>query len=154
MPAVPIAKFPSRMNALAKQVKVYKGVVEDVTTRRTVETLVQDTPVDTGEAISNWLVGRGRPRRSIIKPHFPGKGGSTARANRLATVKEASRRVRAGKTRPIWISNNVPHMEFLNRGSSTQAPAGFIQNALVSAQQAVRRTKVFGRAARLSNRLS
>lgn len=152
--AVPIAKFPARMNSLAKQVKVYKGVVEDVTTRRTIEVLVETTPVDTSKALSNWLVGRGRPRRSIIEAHFPGKGGNTAGQSRSKTIKEAAARIKGAVTRPIFVSNNVPYMDKLNAGSSQQAPANFIEMALLAARQAVRRSKIFGRASRLSNRLS
>lgn len=148
--AVPISRLFFRMNSLAREVKKYRGRVEDVTALRTVSVLVDFTPVDTTKAVSNWLVGRGKPRRAIIKAHFPGKGGSTAAASRQEAKFRASQRIRGRRTRPIFVSNNVPYIDELNAGKSDQAPANFIEMALMEARQTVRRTPIFQRARSLS----
>lgn len=146
-----LKQFSFRMNGLAKEVTKYRNRVEDVTVRRTLEVLVELTPVDTGKARSNWLIGRGKPRTAVIKAHFPGKNlGRGEAANRNMAILRGALKIRFGRTRPIFISNNVDYLEFLNDGSSAQAPAGFIEMAIAEARRTVRRTKIFRRASRLS----
>jgi hypothetical protein len=85
------------------------------------------TPVDTGWARANWVPAIGSP--------YEGTAGSKKALNlgvqqqAIATV-ATSYRLSQG---PIYISNNVPYIVLLNEGSSKQAPAGFVQNAISKA---------------------
>ncbi len=88
------------------------------------------TPVDTSEAISNWIVALGAPSRQTIGPHFAGDFGSTFGASSSQTISEAKAVLKAkAPGQAIYISNNLTYIEDLNNGSSRQAPAGFVERA-------------------------
>lgn len=81
--------------------------------------LVFRTPVDTGQARSNWLVGINAPTRQTEGVESPG-----------AAIARASATIRASKPGDtIYISNNLPYIGELNRGKSRQAPPGFVEQA-------------------------
>ena len=67
-----------------------------------VEDLVASTPVDTGEARSGWHKANTR------------KSGSNTLKN-LDTI----------------VENDVPHINLLNKGSSQQAPAFFVESVAI-----------------------
>lgn len=86
-----------------------------------------------GRARGNWFVGLGRARTGQSDTPDP-SGGATIAAGT----------VEAGGTIPgqsIHITNNLPYIIPLNEGHSTQAPAGFVQNAVAAARAAVRRMR-------------
>lgn len=90
--------------------------------------LVLSTPVDTGQARSNWLVGVNAPRRDRRSPVPPAAAIATAAAALASTRSEDV----------VFMSNNLPYIVSLNRGKSRQAPAGYVQrdvNAAVRAQR-------------------
>lgn len=99
-------------------------------------TVVLATPVDTGQARSNWVVDVGdAPNESDPSPPYsPGKGGSTAQANSTAAIdqgKTAIARYVGGRGESIWIENNLDYINELNEGKSDQAPAGFVEEAVL-----------------------
>lgn len=98
--------------------------------------LANDTPVDTSEALSNWQVQIGAPVATDIPPWMPGIQGSTFVYSRNATIAAAKRNL-AGKKpgQSIFISNLAAHIIELNQGSSRQAPAGFIEAAILRARR-------------------
>lgn len=100
--------------------------------------LVEDTPVDTGWARANWVPQIGAPR-STPSGTRPTDGGRASTADQAAG--QAS--VLGYKLGPkIHISNNVPYIKKLNAGSSSQAPAAFVQAAILRAvKQTVSRTR-------------
>lgn len=102
-------------------VRVATAVLED---------LLQHTPVDTSNAVSNWQVGLGVPVPGAIPPFFVGSKGSTAAAS-IAAARDAAMRRLAGKKpgESIFISNCAPYIVELNDGSSRQEPAGFVERA-------------------------
>jgi hypothetical protein len=89
--------------------------------------LVMETPVDTGQARANWLI-------SINTPRFDTGPPMTAAAA-LVLAKSAISAARSGDT--VYISNNLPYIAALNRGRSSQAPAGYIQNIIRNARAAL-----------------
>ncbi len=80
--------------------------------------VVLSTPVDTGRARSNWLVGLNSPRRQTQ----PSSGTSGTAA--IVQGGQVLAAVRPGGT--VFISNNLPYIVSLNRGSSPQASAGYV----------------------------
>lgn len=83
-----------------------------------VRELKRTTPVDTGHARRNWIASIGA-------------------ANDLEAIDD--QRAQAGiaavlsynlNQGAIWISNVVPYIQQLNRGSSTQRPSGFVEIAI------------------------
>ena len=101
-----------------------------------VSELVWVTPVDTSKALSNWQVDTEGFLLDSIDAHFPGEKGSTQRASALEAIAAAKRELehaRPGKA--LLIFNNVPYIRRLNEGYSAQAPAGFVEKAIVVARR-------------------
>ena len=86
------------------------------------QTVVLATPVDTGRARANWLVSVDGPNNSEVDAVDP--TGSSALAQ--------GRSVISGRTpgQSVYVTNNVDYIGFLNAGSSAQAPAGFVEEAV------------------------
>lgn len=81
------------------------------------------TPVDTGHARANWIPSVGVPA--------DGEGGSAAHAAGVAAV------LAAGPNEDMFVTNNVPYIDRLIAGSSTQAPAGWDLEAVDTAVASV-----------------
>lgn len=107
------------------------------------QAVVVGTPVDTGRARSNWIASLGTPARSQIEPYAPGETGSTGAKNAKAALDQAKAVVanyRHGQS--VYISNNLPYIGELNDGSSSQAPANFVEEAVHLATESVREAKL------------
>jgi len=141
-----VSRIPGAANERSKQ--VVQAVIED---------LVMSTPVDTGSALSNWIVSLGEPATDIIPPYSPSPKGRTVngvwthsadpsltRAANAPQVIEAAIQILQAKQAgvPIYISNNVTYIGYLNEGSSSQAPGGFVDRAMVIAQEIVDRSNI------------
>ena len=103
------------------------------------------TPVDTSQALSNWIVTLETPSSDKIKPHFPGESGSTQRASAAETINQA--RAILAKKKPgqkIYITNNLPYIRRLNDGYSKQTPAGFVERSVLIGRKMRRNFKLKG----------
>ena len=106
--------------------------VEEVVQRVTLEAtanLIEDTPVDTGWARSNWVPSIGAPFEEIAGSRDQAEVGNLNTAPQqqgIATVATGYRLPQGN----VFISNNVPYIVNLNEGSSQQAPAAFVQTAI------------------------
>lgn len=97
----------------AEVVKLQKKLVLEALQR-----IVKKTPVDTGRARGNWQTTIGESAETAIEVLDPDGGETIAKG--LAAI---------GQLPPysiVWISNNVNYIEFLEGGSSKQAPAGMV----------------------------
>jgi hypothetical protein len=93
--------------------------------------VVEHTPVDVTEAVSNWQANLNIAPSFPLPPIFPGKHGSTAQGSRSEAVAHVERTVRAKKPgEPVFLSNLADHIGFLNDGTSKQEPAGFVERAV------------------------
>ncbi len=93
--------------------------------------LVEHTPVDTTEAVSNWQPGLNGAPGFALPPIVEGKAGSTAPQSKreaLAHVERALTSKDPGEA--FYLSNLAPHIGFLNDGTSKQEPAGFVERAI------------------------
>ena len=86
--------------------------------------IVFKTPVDTGRARGNWQISIGQPIFDEIE---------LDQAQDIALSDIGNEGVRAAQVlqnlnpfEVVWISNNVPYIEFLEEGSSRQAPQGMV----------------------------
>lgn len=126
-----------RLERTAKELdqKASDAAVEAATA--IVKDLVTVTPVDTSQALSNWQVGLGEPPAGKVAPYFPGLGGSTADKSAAAALRAAIavlQKKKPGVT--IFITNNLPYIRRLNEGYSRQAPAGFVERAVLIGRKA------------------
>jgi hypothetical protein len=93
--------------------------------------LVDHTPVDTTEAVSNWQPGVNTPPSFPLPAIYPGQAGSTAPQSRreaIAHVERALAQKDPGEA--FYLTNVAEHIGFLNDGSSKQEPAGFVDRAI------------------------
>ena len=101
-----------------------------VTTINILKGVVFATPVDTGRARGNWQVSVSNPINS--QTNIDDKsGGSTINKG----VKKALA-AKKSKYPVFWVVNNLPYIEELNRGTSTQAPAKFVETAIKRVENA------------------
>lgn len=147
-----LAQFSKNIRRRGRQVEnAGTRLTKQVATRALIS-LVRGTPADTGEHRSNWRVGIGAPTRAVIKPYAPGRNlGIEENANASAAIAAGRARINSVKANSgglktaIYVSNNAPAIGLLNSGSSRQAPAGFVDRALVEARSEIRNFRVFER---------
>lgn len=84
--------------------------------------VVPATPVDTGFARGNWRPSINAPAVVPVTLNDP-TGAAT-----IARISTVARQYKIGDT--IFIVNNASYIGDLNRGSSPQAAAGFVQESV------------------------
>lgn len=130
--------FAQRMRRHGAQVERNAGALVRRAALAVDATVVLATPVDTGRARSNWQANLSGPAQGTQDPYAPGVGGNTAGANTQAALDQA--RATIASHRPgqaIHITNNLDYIGKLNDGHSAQAPAGFVQTAVLRGLAAV-----------------
>ena len=80
--------------------------------------VVLKTPVDTGRARGNWQVTIGAPAESQLDT--TDKAGGSTISKGLAELAQYHPFL------SIWVSNNLPYIERLEDGYSSQAPGGMV----------------------------
>lgn len=127
------------MRAKAKEIPEMGNKLAIRVTMTIVNDLAYATPVDESTAISNWQVELNSPVQNAIRAYFPGQLGSTYAASAAQTVENAKAEL-AGKKpgQPIYLSNVLRYIVFLNNGSSTQAPAGYVERSVLLGRLVVR----------------
>jgi len=96
--------------------------------------LLEATPIDTGWAVTNWIMSTGSPWTLTV-----GTKESISPSVQEASISRIqSYNLRQGK---VYISNNVPYIIALNDGSSKQAPSNFIPTAILQALATIRVTR-------------
>lgn len=153
-----LLQFSKNIRRRGRQVENGATELTRQVSKRTLRALVLATPVDTGEARSNWRVGIGAPATAVIPPYSPYPKGSKANGQGTGEGANASAAIAAGNARingvrgtsgglktAIFITNNTRQIDFLNSGSSQQAPAGFVQVAAAEARAALAGFRIFKR---------
>lgn len=132
-------KLAERMRAKAKSIPTMANDLAIKVTMTIVNDLAYATPVDESTAISNWQVQLNTPVQQEIRAYFPGSKGSTYSASAQATVENAEAELRGKKPgQPIYLSNVLRYIVPLNNGSSTQAPAGYVERSVLLGRLVVR----------------
>lgn len=139
-------QFQQNLGRRGRQVE--KGVEQVIraVAREVDAAVVQSTPVDTGHARSNWIVQlNSAATEEISNVDQSGKVSSFERSGlgAISRGEQVIGRFNVQRDMSIHISNNVPYIEQLNAGSSTQAPAGFVQQAIANGVFIVRRSRLF-----------
>jgi len=102
--------------------------------------LVEVTPVDISTALSNWQVGIGGIPIGPITAYVPGSFGSTEAASEEIAIEVGL--IYIGAAEPgesVFIVNEVPYIINLDDGSSAQAPAHFVDRAVLLGESFVSR---------------
>ena len=130
---------------MTRQVRVIAGQLGGLTERavraislEVTANLIEATPVDTGWARANWVPAIGVSRDSPVNTRPDASLVSAQVAKQQAGMASlGGYRLASG---PVFVSNNVPYIVFLNEGSSRQAPAAFVQAAIQAGVNQVVRT--------------
>ena len=96
------------------------------------QAVVTQTPVDTGRAKGNWVVGIDSRNTSSRGDNF--LGGSEAMMN-IATE---TQNFNAATHSSVHISNNLPYIVRLNEGWSMKADPGFVEDSMKKGLDAVK----------------
>lgn len=108
--------------------------------------LIEETPVDTSMALSNWQVTDAAPAPTLLPPYFMGERGSTAGRSRKAAILFAKKNSASHiSMSTLYITNNTPYIGDLNEGTSPQAPAGFVNSIVEMHALSVRNMKLLRR---------
>lgn len=92
--------------------------------------VIISTPVDTGRARNGWNITVGSP--SSIVPPEGSYGMPSVEEHGLSTI------ISVMPEQVIYITNRVPYIEDLNKGSSQQAPARFAELAAERVQRGIK----------------
>lgn len=132
-----LKQFARRIRQRGRDVETGADAVVRATAIAINQAVVSATPVDTGRARANWIVGLGAPVRQDTEATDPG-GGDTISSN---NNKIGQRRGDSD----VYLSNNLDYINDLNQGTSAQAPAGFVEQAVMAGVRAVERIKLLRR---------
>lgn len=124
-----LGSFTAGLNNQAQVIEDVVGLVTRKVALSALSKLVLATPVDTGRARGNWQVDVGSVPAGELATTDKG-GGVTISAGSTAID-----RVKQQPYTEVNIVNNLPYIEKLNTGSSIQAPAGFVENAVDAASR-------------------
>lgn len=138
-----LGSFSTRVTVLAREIEKNATRLVRQVALAADSAVVTATPVDTGRARSNWIVGINSDPNNPIDTYSPGQFGSTAGANVAAALAQAQTEVsKVNNGDTVFISNNLDYIGKLNNGSSAQAPANFVIAAVRAGVDAVRRAKL------------
>ena len=125
-------------NVKIQTVRVVKEVAEEI-----LDTLVDSTPVDTSQALSNWQASLGSGISSTRLAFVVGKFGSTRTASgQMAKAKGSTVIQKFVLGVPIHITNNLPYIKGLNDGTISRQPSGFVQKAMLVGRNHLNTVKV------------
>jgi hypothetical protein len=113
-----LAQFNKELDNFTKKVPAMATVIQKKVVLEALRRLVMRTPVDTGRARANWQVTISEPSE--------GQVDSTDVEGNAAIAKGLAALTGLPDFQVIWISNNVDYIEFLEHGSSKQAPEGML----------------------------
>lgn len=126
-----------RMERIARTVEVNAPRAVTTVALAIAPVLVYATPVDTSRARANWRGSIGGVPSDILyafpdRPPTPNTGAPLG----IRSITDAANRYAGGSY--LAISNNTPYIQKLNDGWSSQAPAAFVQLAIVAGIRSLR----------------
>lgn len=131
-----LSSFAASMRKRAARVEPAMANVLKTAALNVVKDVASDTPIKTGQAQSNWLTSIGTPNPFYQANELSNSGWRDS----LDFAKQVLANYKTSD--PIHITNNVPYIVELNRGTSKQAPALFVQAAVLRATYRLRGVKI------------
>lgn len=134
-----LSDFARRMEKRADKVEVLGNELAKAGTIAAIETLIDITPVDTSEHLSNWQISLGAPASSKLPPYVPGRKGSTRGVSSNDAKSAAARELEPRTSeQDIYISNLGPAIVKLDQGWSNQFAGGFVPRAVLVFRETIR----------------
>lgn len=128
MASLSLTEFADRVQRAAVKIREESLNLTKGTSQQILYRVVLTTPIKTGKAKSNWRVSHRNPTRAVIESYGKEVAADMAIMTGLGVI------ARTQPSQTVVIANNVPYILDLNNGSSSQAPAGFIEDAIMTAQ--------------------
>jgi adenylosuccinate lyase len=158
-----LGQFAKDMRQLAEELPQRANKVKQTVARTINFDLLETTPVDTGQAVSNWIVTLDEPA-SETRPAFVevAEGGmrgpagakqwthrADTEATRQANIAEALPLANqtidsATPEQPIYITNNLDYIQALDEGHSAQAQ-NFVERAIILGRDVLNRANILGK---------
>lgn len=121
-----LGSLSTALRALAKNLPNEVSKLAIATSDTLAYRLINETPVDTSLALSNWRVGLVYPEIGAIPAHSVGEQGSTSAMSRAAAYMQAKAVLKTKKpSTAVYISNSAKHIVELNQGKSSQQPTPY-----------------------------
>ena len=130
-------------NALPDQIEKEASELAKKTVAVMAADLIEHTPVDTSEHVSNWQASINSPPSFGLPAIYLGERGSTREQSgreALAHVRRTLAMKEPGET--VYLSNLGPVIEDLNNGLSSQEPAGFVERGIAIGANFVKKAKL------------
>ncbi len=112
--------------------QLIKAITLDIVANLKMAAIEGGTPVDTGWARANWVPKIGGPFEGTAGTREAAESGNVNEGLSEGGVATVAAKYKTTKG-PVHITNNVPYIVNLNEGTSKQAPAGFVQRAIIKA---------------------
>lgn len=84
------------------------------------------TPVDTGRARSSWNISEGSPNESVPAETGVEPTGKHSKDSAPPPSVVPPPNVQITGTKPVYITSSLEYVQYLEEGSSQQAPAGMV----------------------------
>lgn len=125
-----LAEFSRRINAFKKTIEEETEALIGRVLLAIQDSVVIATPIDTSRARSNWIPTIGTPAVAEVSFVMGAQGSTASEAYQraMAAAQDVASKVKTGNK--VWITNNVPYIRELNRGTSTQQAALFVERAV------------------------
>jgi len=146
-------QFALAMSIMAKSLGEASNAVGAEACFAAGEYLVRNTPIDTGQAKSNWQASRVRPRTKTRPAYYPGglaagqAKASTEGPNMAAAIAQIrteceSRR----KNQRMYLTNNLDYIEKLDAEGGNRGTSQFMRAATQRAAEVLKDSQLFRKA--------
>ncbi len=127
-----IYSFKADLKKLSRALDADLGKLIRVISLDLFNMIILRSPVDTGFSRSQWKVSIGEPDPTVVEPPKGKQAGTitapTADPDVIAQIQKDS---------TVFITNAVDYIQYLEEGSSKQAPAGMIRVSLAESEAKV-----------------
>lgn len=131
-----LGSFATRLRNGAAKIPENVKTIRDEVALSVQNTLIEVTPVDDGDAKTNWRIYDNASAGEVIPtPESIAGGEAAARSQGASSVMG----IPPGK--PVYIVNRVPYISKLNSGSSLQAPANFVRISVELVGEVIRKRR-------------
>jgi hypothetical protein len=133
-----IAQFINNIGRRANAVLTNAPKATAKAAQAALDSLAANTPTLTTRARSNWVASIGSP--DLSPRGFRSVAAVKAEGRSKLKALEADQEAHVANG-----GDKVPYLDQLNRGSSGQAPAGFVNGSILEAQEAIQNVTLLGK---------
>ena len=153
---VTLLQFSRNIRKIGSRIENNAVALTKAVAKKSLTSLVEGTPVDAGDARSNWRVSLGNPTKSVIPAFAPGKNlGIGERRNARAAIQAGFATINLLKVglksgtgqagQAVFITNSIPYLGRLRNGYSGQQPNDWVQVTLLEAKVLISQARLLDR---------